>query len=102
MEDTNIFVDESKQPAHLLIYLTQLRELLKQVCSQFSGPVKAYRPERPLLTVHDGLLLKGSIHFHSHVQFCPRLNALLTLRDDKVQSTSERNSMVASIGTQIN
>lgn len=77
MEDTNIYVDEliHNMPASSS-YMTQLRDQLKEdsVCSlvmtfcqkgwpvysKLTGPVKIYWSERAVLTVHDGLLLKGS------------------------------------------
>ena len=77
MEDTNIYADEviTSMPASST-YMAQLREQLQEdsVCSEvmsycqkkwpdhskLTGPVKAYWPERAMLTVHDGLLLRGS------------------------------------------
>lgn len=77
MEDTNIYVDAvvNSLPASAS-YLAELKNELKKdsVCSQvisfcqtgwpersqITGPVKAYWPERALLTVTDELLLRGS------------------------------------------
>lgn len=78
MEDTNIYVDEmwiNCMPASST-YMTQLRDQLQEdvICSevvshcqrgwpdriQLTGPVKAYWPDKALLTVHGGLLLMGS------------------------------------------
>lgn len=77
MEDTNIYVDSILKtiPASPT-YLSKIKEQLEEdsVCtevmtlcqqgwpdhSQLSGPVKAYWPERAVLTVQDRLLLRGS------------------------------------------
>ncbi len=77
MKDTNIYVDEivNSMPASST-YMAQLRKRLQEdsVCSEvmsycqcewpdrskLSGPVKAYWPDKDVLTVHDGLLLMDS------------------------------------------
>lgn len=77
MEETNIYANEvvASMPASST-YMAQLRGQLQQdsVCSEVmsychkkwpdrskrTGPVKAYWPDKAILTVYDGLLLRGS------------------------------------------